>query len=184
MRGDVFRPMPAERPADCLLPGALAALGLPPVPAYPPVPDEPPGTGYPALPPYLSARHQPAPPGWPPRATRGYLALRAVLGYLTMPLAVVPVLIYLSTLRGPRWARAHAAQAVNVWFTGILYDLSAVIMGAMLALDSAQAALIVFAPLVAARWAVTLSYLVRAARAASQGADYTVPSWLCVRAAR
>lgn len=160
---------------------------------------------YPALPPYLSIRDQPTAPRWPAPAAPGHRArlrrlawwarryqvrggppgrAEAVLGYLTVPLGAVPVLIYLGTLRGPRWARAHAAQAVNVWFTGILYDLSAVIMGVMLALDSPQVALMVFAPLVAARWTVTLGYLLRAARAAGRGADYTVPSWLCMRAAR
>ena len=60
----------------------------------------------------------------------------AVLGYLTVPVFLVPLVIYLTTLRGSGWARRHAAQAVNVWLTGLLYDLSAVIMGAMLALDS------------------------------------------------
>jgi hypothetical protein len=73
---------------------------------------------------------------------------------------------------------------VNVWLTGFLYDLSAVIMGAMLALDSPPVALLVFAPLVAARWLVTLGYLARAARAASRGADYAFPAWLCMRIAR
>ncbi len=108
----------------------------------------------------------------------------AAAGYLTVPVFVVPLVIYLGTLRGPGWARGHAAQALNVWLTGTLYDLAAAIMGAMLALDSPRVALTVFVPLVAARWLVTLGYLARAARAASQGADYAFPSWLCMRAVR
>ncbi len=117
-----------------------------------------------------------------PTGTDGRRA--AALGYLTVPVFVVPLVIYLSERRGRRPARRHAAQALNVWFTGALYDLSAVIMGAMLALDSPRVALIVFAPLVAARWLVTLAYLVRAAHAASRGAAFTFPAWLCVRVAR
>ncbi len=108
----------------------------------------------------------------------------AVLGYLAVPVFGMPVLIYLATLRGSGWARRHAAQAVNVWLTGLLYDLSAVIMGAMLALGSLSAALMVFAPLVAARWLVTLACLAGAARAASRGMEYTFPAWLCMRAVR
>jgi hypothetical protein len=83
----------------------------------------------------------------------------AVLGYLTVPVFGMAVVIYLATPRGSGWARRHTAQAVNVWFTGLFYDLSAVIMGAMLALDSPPVALMVFGPLVAARWLVTLVYL-------------------------
>jgi Domain of unknown function (DUF4870) len=150
-------------------------------------------------------------PDWPPVPARGLRALprrparlvprtrraardrggaardgrgAAALGYLTVPVFVVPLAIYLSTVRGPGTARRHAAQAVNVWLTGALYDLAAVIMGAMLALDSPRVALIVFAPLVGARWLVTLTYLVRAAGAARRGAAYVFPAWLCMRVAR
>ncbi len=52
-------------------------------------------------------------------------------------------------------------------------------MGTMLALDSPHIALIVFGSLVAGLWLVMLTYLVRAATAASQGLQYTVPRWLC-----
>jgi hypothetical protein len=107
-----------------------------------------------------------------------------VLGYLTVPVFGVPVVIYLATLRGSGWARGHTAQAVNVWFSGLLYDLSAVIMGAMLALGSPPVALMVFAPVVAGRWLVTLAYLARAARAAGRGGAATFPAWLCMRLVR
>ena len=166
--------------------------------------DWPAAPDYPAVPHYLPVRGHPPVPDWPaapgavyrallrrpagsvPRRRAGGRAGRraAVLGYLTVPVFGVPVLIYLTTLRGPGWARRHAAQAANVWFTGLLYDLSAVIMGAMLALDSPPVALMVVAPLVAARWLVTLAYLARAARAAGRGAAYAFPAWLCMGLAR
>jgi len=119
--------------------------------------------------------------GDPASRSDGAAARWAMLGYLTVPLFgfVVPLLVYLRALRGPSWSRAHAAQALNVWITAVLYGLSAVIMGTMLALDSPQIALTVFGPLVAGLWLVILTYLVRAATAASQGLSYTVPRWLC-----
>ena len=121
--------------------------------------------------------------GDPVSRSDGAAARWAMLGYLTVPLFgfVVPLLVYLRTLRGPSWSRAHAAQALNVWITAVLYGLSAVIMGTMLALDSPQIALLVFGPLVAVLWLVMLTYLVRAATAASQGLLYPVPRWLCSR---
>lgn len=192
-------------------PVPVPVLGHPPVPGYPaappyrPVPVHPPVPGYPAVPPYLSVRNGPPVPDWPAAPALGYRArlrrlaglvprraaagrtpgrMVAAAGYLTVPVFVVPLVIYLGTLRGPAWVRGHAAQALNVWLTGALYDLAAAIMGAMLALDSPRVALAVFVPLVAARWLVTLGHLARAARAARRGADYAVPSWLCMRAVR
>ena len=116
----------------------------------------------------------------------GAAARWAMLGYLTVPLFgfVVPLLVYLRNLHGANWSRAHAAQALNVWITAVLYSLSAVIMGTMLALDSPRIALTVFGSLVIALWLVMLAYLVRAATAASQGLLYAVPRWLCSRIVR
>jgi uncharacterized Tic20 family protein len=104
-----------------------------------------------------------------------------MLAYLTVPLFgfLVPLAVYLRNLRGSRWTRAHAAQALNVWITVMLYNISAVIMGAMLALDSPRVALMVFAPLILGLWLVTLTVLVRAATAASEGRGYSFPRWLC-----
>ena len=125
-------------------------------------------------------------PDWPPVPRLRGDARLAMLGYLTVPLFgfVVPLAVYVRHLRGPAWTRAHAAQALNVWITAMLYDISALIMGAVLALDSPQIALIVFGPLVAGVWLATLRLLVRAATAASEGREYTFPGWLCSRIVR
>jgi hypothetical protein len=197
-------PVPDHLPAPDYppVPEYLSSAGHRPTRGHPAIPGYPPTPDYPAVPHYFSVRTHLPVPDWPAppvpglRAWRQRLARlaarkpratadrRAALAYLTVPLFVLPLLIYLTMLRGPHRARCHAAQALNVGFTGLLYDLSAVIMGAMLALDSPWAALIVFAPLVAARWLVTLAFLVRAARAAGRGAGYTFPAWLCMRIAR
>ena len=79
---------------------------------------------------------------------------------------------------------SHAAQALNVWLTWLLYNISALIVGGLLALDSARVALTVVLPLAATLWLVTLAYLIRAARLASQGREYALPRWLCSRMIR
>jgi hypothetical protein len=105
----------------------------------------------------------------------------AMLGYLTVPFFgfLVPVVVYLVALRRSRWLRQHAAQAFNVWLTWLLYNLSAVIAGGVLMLDSPPVALVIVVPLIVALWLVTLAFLVRAAAAASRGETYIVPRWLC-----
>ncbi len=117
----------------------------------------------------------------PARAAVPTGARWAMLGYLTVPFfgVLVPLAIYLTSLRRSRWVRAHAAQAVNVWLTVLLYELSAAIIGAMLVLDSPRVALTVVAPLVAALWLTTLAFLARAAAAAYRGQAHTFPRWLC-----
>jgi uncharacterized Tic20 family protein len=104
-----------------------------------------------------------------------------MLGYLTVPVSgfLLPLAVYLASLRRSRWLRVHAAQAVNVWLTVTLYELSAAIIGAMLVLDSPRVALTVVVPLVAALWLTALPFLVRAAAAARRGQVYAFPRWLC-----
>jgi uncharacterized Tic20 family protein len=110
----------------------------------------------------------------------------AMLAYLTVPFFgfLVPLTVYLIFLRRSRWLRAHAAQAINVWVTSILYLLSALIIGTVLMLDSPHVALAVVVPLVIALWLTTLAFLVRAAAWASRGETYTVPRWLCTPVVR
>jgi uncharacterized Tic20 family protein len=105
----------------------------------------------------------------------------AMLAYLMVPFFgfLVPLAIYLISMRGSRWVRAHAAQAINVWLTGVLYGLSAAIIGAMLVLDSPRVALTVVVPLITVLWLTTLAFLVRAAARAGRGESYTFPRWLC-----
>ena len=144
--------------------GGPDALRAPPAPAGPATPGAVPGVA----------------PG-PARAAVPPGARWAMLGYLTVPFLgfLVPLAIYLTSLRRSRWLRAHAAQAVNVWLTVTLYELSAAIIGAMLVLDSPRVALTVVVPLTAALLLTALVFLVRAAAAAYRGRAYTVPRWLC-----
>jgi uncharacterized protein len=106
---------------------------------------------------------------------------RAVLSYLGIPfLLFLPALaVYLTTPRASDFVRRHAAQALNLSITLLLYNISAVILGGLLALDTVTAAVLITVPLLAALWIVTLVYLVLAAVAASRGDDYRIPGWLC-----
>ncbi len=104
-----------------------------------------------------------------------------MLAYLTVPMfgCLVSLAIYLLSLRGSRWLRAHAVQALNVWLTWLLYNVSALIVGGLLALDSPRVALMMVLPVVATLWLIILAYLIRAARLASRGREYTLPRLLC-----
>jgi uncharacterized Tic20 family protein len=161
----------------------------PPVPGPPPPPPRPerPVLGPAVLEP-ASAR--PTAPGHRtrPRARPGASqdAHRAMLAYLSVPIfgCIVPLAIYLLSLRGSRWLRGHAAQSLNVWLTWLLYNISALIIGGLLALDSAHLALTVVLPTVATLWLIILAYLIRAARLAGQGREYALPRWLCSRLIR
>jgi uncharacterized Tic20 family protein len=106
---------------------------------------------------------------------------RAVLSYLGVPfLGFVPALaVYLITPRTSELARRHAAQALNLSITVLLYNVCAVILGGLLALDTVTVAVLITIPLLAVLWILTLVYLVLAALAASRGADYRIGGWLC-----
>jgi uncharacterized Tic20 family protein len=134
----------------------------------------PPGTGRPH-----AGRASAAGTGQPPASPAD--ARLAMLSYLTVPFFgfLVPAAVYLMALRRSQWLRAHAAQALNVWITAFLYDLSAAIMGAMLALDSPSVALAVLLPVVAALWLVTVGFLIRAATRAGEGEQCAFPAWIC-----
>jgi Domain of unknown function (DUF4870) len=123
-------------------------------------------------------------------------AHRAMLAYLGVPftLFVAPLAVYLASLRGRAsagrpppgarsFAQAHAAQALEVSLTTLLYTVCGVIVGGVLALDSVDVALIVGVPLVVALWVSVLVVLIRAAAAASRAEWYAVPRWLRMKSA-
>lgn len=106
----------------------------------------------------------------------------AALGYLgVIFFAFLPALvIYLVKGRTAPYLRYHAAQAVNVSITVLLFDLCGLIVGGMLALDAVTVSLSVVLPLVTALWLVVLGYIVRMAFATARGEAYDLPRWLRV----
>jgi uncharacterized Tic20 family protein len=107
-----------------------------------------------------------------------------MLGYLGVPFvsAAAPLAVYLARRSG--YARQHARQALNVAVTLALYNLCALILGGMLALDTVGTALLIALPAALVLWGVALAHLARAAAAASLGEFYEVPGWLCATIVR
>ncbi len=118
------------------------------------------------------------PPGETPAGRREVHT--AMLAYLGVPftLCLLPLALYLASLRGHPFARWHAAQALNVAATAVLYTMCGLIVGGVLALDSVQVATLIAVPLLAVLWISVLMVLVRAASAASAGQRQPVPRWL------
>jgi uncharacterized protein len=105
----------------------------------------------------------------------------AVLGYLSVPFLgpLLPLAIYLLRKRSSGFVRSHSAQALNLSFTALLYTVCALILFAMLALDTITIALVIAVPLAVALWLATLAYVIVAASRANDGGYYPIPSWLC-----
>ncbi len=104
----------------------------------------------------------------------------AMLAYLAVPftLFLVPLAIYLTSLGHRRFARAHAAVALSLSLATVLYTVSIVIIGGVLALDSAAVGTLAAVPLLVLLWAGVLVVVIRGATAASRGEQYQQPRWL------
>lgn len=118
--------------------------------------------------------------GRPPApADRGEVR-RAMLAYLAVPftLFLVPLAVYLTSLGHRRFARAHAVVALSLSLATLLYTFSIVIVGGVLALDSAAVGTLAAVPLLVVLWAGVLVVVIRAAAAAGRGEMYQLPRWL------
>jgi uncharacterized Tic20 family protein len=110
----------------------------------------------------------------------------AIVSYLGVPFLgfLPPLAVYLIKRRTSSFVRQHATQALNLSITVILYNICALIVGGLLALDTVDVALVIMVPLLAGLWLVTLAYLVRAGTAASRGWYSEIPGWLCATMVR
>jgi uncharacterized protein len=120
--------------------------------------------------------------GGPLRPGSAAEEMLATLGYLgVIFFAFVPALvIYLSKGRSAPFVRYHSAQAVNVSVAVLLFDVCAVLVGGMLALDAVAVSLSVVVPLLTLLWLVVLAHIVRVALATARGEPYDLPRWLRV----
>ncbi len=119
-----------------------------------------------------------------PRVTEAE-AISATFGYLgaifTGP--VIPLVMYAIGRRRSPFRRFHAATALNLSLTGLLYAVCCLVLCGMLLLDSRTAALAVVIPIAAGIWLSVLRYLIRGIGAAKRGAEYDMPAWICARIA-
>jgi uncharacterized Tic20 family protein len=107
-------------------------------------------------------------------ATFGYLGA-IVLG------PVIPLVVYALRARRSPFMRYHAATAVNLSLTGLLYALCCVILGGLLLLDSVTVAVVVVISVGFVIWVSMLRYLIRGVIAANRGERVEVPGWICAR---
>jgi uncharacterized Tic20 family protein len=107
-------------------------------------------------------------------ATLGYLGA-IVLG------PVIPLVVYALRAKRSPFMRYHAATAVNLSLTGLLYALCCLILGGLLLLDNITVALVAVFSVGFVIWVSMLRYLIRGVIAANRGERYEVPSWICAR---
>jgi len=124
----------------------------------------------------------PASQGGPERVADGDMT-SATFGYLGAIVLgpVIPLVVYALRARKSPFMRYHAATAVNLSLTGLLYALCCLILGGLLLLDSITAALVVVLTVGFIIWVSMLRYLIRGVIAANRGERDEVPSWICAR---
>jgi len=117
------------------------------------------------------------PPGEARPAMLGYIA--AI--FLGPP---IPLVMYLIGRRRSSFRRFHAATALNLSLTGLLYALCCLILCGLLLLDNLTVALVVAIPVALVIWLSVLKYLLRGIGAANRGERYDVPAWICAKIAK
>jgi uncharacterized Tic20 family protein len=109
-----------------------------------------------------------------------------MLGYLGAIFLgpLIPLILYVTGRRKSAFRRFHAATALNLSLTGLLYALCCLILCGLLLLDSLTVALVVTIPLALGIWLSVLKYLIRGIGAANRGERYDVPAWICAQIAK
>jgi len=119
----------------------------------------------------------PAPEAEVRSATFGYLG-----AIFSGPL--IPLVTYAIGRRRSPFRRFHAAMALNLSLTGMLYALCCLILCGLHLLDSLTVALAVVIPIAFGLWLSVLKYLIRGIGAANRGERYEVPGWICAQIAK
>jgi uncharacterized Tic20 family protein len=120
------------------------------------------------------------------RPVRDADATWATFGYLGAIFLgpVIPLVVYVTRRRRSPFMRFHAARALNLSLTWVLYGLCCVIIGGLLVLDSLTVALVMGLPVAFVLWLAMVNYLIRGAGAANRGERYEVPGWICAQIAK
>jgi len=126
-------------------------------------------------------------PGYPGASdVSGTETKSATLGYLGAMFSgpVIPLFVYAAGRKGSAFRHHHAATALNLSLTGLLYALCCLILCGMLLLDTLTVALAVTIPIAAWLWFSVLRQLVRGCGAAHRGECYDPPPWICAKIAK
>jgi hypothetical protein len=91
---------------------------------------------------------------------------------------VIPLALYAATARRSSFLRQHAAAAVNLSVTCLLYALCCAIVGGLLALDIVVLGVVIGILLGLALWLTMLRYLIRGVGAANRDEQDEIPGWL------
>jgi uncharacterized Tic20 family protein len=110
----------------------------------------------------------------------------AMFGYIAAIFLgpLIPLVLYLIGRRRSSFRRFHAATALNLSLTGLLYGLCCLILCGLLLLDNLTVALVVAIPVALVIWLSVLKYLLRGIGAANRGERYEVPAWICAKIAK
>jgi len=132
-----------------------------------------------------SGRSQPGGSSLEPRIPLAE-ARPAMFGYIAAIFLgpLIPLVLYVVGRRRSAFRRFHAATALNLSLTGLLYALCCLILCGLLLLDSIAAALVVTIPIALVIWLLVLRYLIRGIGAAHRGERYEVPAWICAPIAK
>ena len=109
-----------------------------------------------------------------------------MLGYLAAIFLgpVIPLVMYIIARRRSPFRRFHAATALNLSLTGLLYAVCCLILCGLLLLDSLTVALAVVIPIALVIWLSVLKYLIRGIGAANRGERFEAPAWICAQIAK
>jgi uncharacterized protein len=104
--------------------------------------------------------------------------LWSMLSYLLSFVAalIAPLIIYLVKMNESRYVRHHAAQALNMAITGVIYGFGGLIVGIVLAITTHGIALLILVPLFIAYAVAHLVFLILGAVRAYHGELYRIPA--------
>jgi hypothetical protein len=113
-------------------------------------------------------------------------ARAAVFGYLSAIVTgpFLPLALFAVVRRRSWYLRVHAATALNLSVTWLLYTVCCAILCGLLMLDNVTVALVVAGAIAAFFWSSLIGHLIRGSMAANRGEPYAVPAWLCARLAK
>ncbi len=137
-------------------------------------------TGYPQ-PPWGPGYAQPSPQGYGPRGPSDdhlWSLLSYLLGIVFS--LVAPLIIYAVKKDESPYVRFHAAQALNMGITSLIYSVGAIIVAVVLAVPTHGFAIILVVLVMLAEAITQLVFLILAALAANRGERYQVPAPICL----